>query len=372
MGFQEEGRAALRLFFNQQYLVSNISVYYWMDTVNGALPPTGGARDIQGQLSQFDFQSIPDPVVPGLYKYTALADPPVQLAYIELPLMTADGLLITEVEILDENFMQLTTTTSATSTTSVSPPVATSSADVSSSSPGGPSPPASSSLPVDTIIYAVVGVVGCGCASTICIVLIVVLVAGFVFLHKGSKRRQSSRDILSSSGTSNSQAHASLARRLSDKYLGSQGQSYDKFQTPDTGDYANADGDNLYQQIDRPLPLPPVPGQKSELAKEDSYTEMTPTSKPDLTIELKERKLRAMRTLSEDDYMPVTPPSASASSKQPPERLISDPYVSVTPPHSPNKPVTQIKEENYEAVTPPDSNAHLTFQGITSVPNEYV
>ena len=365
MGFQEEGRAALRLFFDQQYPVLDITVYYWMDTVNGAFGPTGGARNIQGQLSQFDFLSIPDPVVPGLYKYTALADSPVQLDYIELPLQTADGLLITEVEIMDEDLMLLTTTTS------VSPPVATSFTDVSSSSPGGLSPrppPASSSLPVDTIIYAVVGVVGCGCASTICIVLIVVLVAGFVFLRRSSKRRRSSRDILSSSATSNSQAHTSLVRRLSDKYLGSQGPSYDKFQTPDTGDYANADGDNLYQQIDRPLPLPPVPGQKSGLAKEDSYIEMT----PNLTIELKERKLRSMRTLSEDDYMPVTPPSASASSKQPPERLISDPYVAVTPPHSPNKPVTQIKEENYEAVTPPDSNAQPTFHGMTSVPNEYV
>ena len=372
MGFQEPDQAGLRLFFNQSYPVKEIRVYYWNDLVMGVSSPMGGVRNREGdRITQFSFSSqIVDASVASLSMYTGVINTPMELDYLELILRTPDqGLLLAEVSVLQEvapgQLIDLvsgekslspelgTSTAAATATTSSLPSPAT-----------PPLPPRPVGPEVLIIVYASMGIIGSLSIVIVCMCLLFLVI--FLCMRSGAKRKRPH---------SPEPKHSSLMRQLSGLGAGDK-THYNKFEA---GTDLYTEMDNIYQQVDRPLPLPPVPGDTAppqHLSKDDSYIEMQQTG-IGLRIDTGDRpQLKQMRTLSEDDYAPVTPPSVPVGSKEPPARLISDPYVAVTPPYNAQtgfKLTQEPIEEQYEAVTPPDSAGHtMATLGVSSIPNQYV
>ena len=360
-------------------------MYFWNDLLYGVVTPTGGVRNRDGnRIMQFSFstQSV-DSSIANLNAYTGVINPPIMMDYLELVLRTTDqALLITEVSVLqDLGAGELEDIATGFSQKSFSPEIGTattsSPSETSSDTSPAPSPrppmPTSASL-VLTIVYASVGIVSC--LSLVIVSMCMVFLVIFFCMRRGARKQRSISPV---------PKHASLMRQLSDKYLGTGDKlSYNQF--AETGTDLYTEMDNIYQQVDRPLPLPPVPGEvtapRGTMGKEDSYMEMQQTGQSGsgigLRIDTGERPpLKALRTLSEDDYAPVTPPSVPVGVKEPPMRLISDLYVAVTPPHDTKSQELKLShqtiEEQYEAVTPPEpGNIALAMLGMSSIPNQYV
>ena len=355
-------------------------MYYWNDLSFGMATPTGGVRNRnRNRIMQFSFntQSV-DPNIPNLSVYRGVINNPMEMDYMELLLRTSDqALLISEVSVLQELASGELIDIATDLTQKIFSPGIDSTAfptDTFSTGIRTLPPLPTSDSQVLTIVYVSMGIIGflsILIVSMCCLFLVI-----FLCMRRGAKRQQRTH-------SPPAPKHASLMRQLSDKYLGTGDKAcYNQFSP--AGGEVYTEMENIYQQVDRPLPLPPVPGQETSpsrnFSKEDSYIEMQVSQKGPgigLRIDTGERPpLKGMRTLSEDDYAPVTPPSVPVGVKEPPMRLISDPYVPVTPPHElkPDMKLSrQIIEETYEAVTPPETGGHtMDMLGMTSIPNQYV
>ena len=357
MGFTES--AGLRFFFNQTYPVSQIRVYVWSDLVNGAATPTGEVRGKSGRIMGFDsFTEVVNDDLPELQVITVNAGEPMMLDFIELPLRASgQGLLVTEVSVLEEIDSELIDIATGLIGDEVQfvPSISTATTSTPTIQPTTQAPLNLS----DIVIFVSIGLIAC-LFFTIALMCLV-FVAIFCCM-----RARAQKEIV------RVKAHPSLIRQLSDKYMNpSSKPSYDQFQQPNE---TYSELDNVYQEVDRhvTLPLPPIPTEESKsssfLAKEDSYIEMQATPEARQSGTKSQAQLTTMRTFSEDDYVPVTPPHTSN-----PKRQISDPYVAVTPPEDDRVfNLTQI-EEKYEAITPPESaDYNMENLGRISFPNPYV
>ena len=348
MGFTES--AGLRIFFNKAYPVSQIAVYVWSDLANGADTPTGEVRDKLGRIMEFQFSTeVYDSDLPMLQVYTGGVQDPIMLDFLELPLRTSgQSLLVTEVSVLQDTDNGLEDIATGQMNVEFVPVITTTTSSVSTMQP----PPLMIS---ETIIYAVVGIIACLLVTVgiMCFMFVII----FCFMWTRARKENVS-----------TKTHPSLIRQLSDKYINpSNKPAYDQFQKPDE---TYSEIDNVYQEVERhvTLPLPPIPTEESKpnthLNKEDSYIEMQAT--PETRQNPKTRQMsqmRTMRTFSEDDYVPVTPPHTSG-----PDRQISDLYVAVTPPEDDRCfNLTQVEEKSEAAV-----EYNMTNLSRNSLPNAYV
>ena len=340
----------MRIFFAEEYPVSQISVYYWSDLVNEADAPTGEAKDKSGnRIQQLAFRTeVYDTDLPNLQVYILEASVPVMLDFIELPLRTtSQGLLVTEVSVL-----QLINGESVDIATGLFDDEIEFVPEII---------PATSIPLTQIIIYASVATI----ASFVLTIVVMCIVFAVIFwcMRAGLKK-----DII------RAKSHPSIIRQLSDKYINpSCKPNYDQFQQPDE---TYSEIGNVYHEIERhvTLPLPPIPTEESKrspLPKDDSYIEMQDT--PEARQNPKRHQMsemKSMRTLSEDDYVPVTPPHSSG-----PDRQISDPYVAVTPPEDDRIfNLTQIEERNEpDTASASDAMAYnMEKLGRNSLPNAYV
>ncbi|KAI6658628.1 hypothetical protein LOD99_15426 [Oopsacas minuta] len=355
--------AGLQLFFDEIYSVKEIRVYYWSDEVNGAAEPMGDARNRDGnRIMRFQFTTyVYDASVPQLMVYAGEADSPVDLDYVLLRLRTPEAsVLISEVSVLREDAagrLVDVSTGFTQSRISFVPEISADSATTMTSTNTRLPPSPQVTLISSAVIYGAIGIVSCLflVIASMCIIFVIIFCVIRTRVKKEIIRIQVQ--------------HSPVRRKSSSRYEG--------LTLNGEGNYAEVE--NVYAQVDRTLPLPPIPGEETkskQLVKDDSYIEMerSPSYKTNangLKIDTRQTsKLVTMRTLSEDDYAPVTPPSASIDAKGPPKRVLSDPYVVVTPPPASNEFKLTGIEENQEPVDADRQNPSLAH-GIPSISNEY-